>query len=64
MFYNTEKEDLQYMNKEFGTIIINGKIVDLDKISIEETEKLNEEIYKSEVELRKEVNDNISKILI
>ena len=51
-------------NKEFGTIFIKGQLIDLDKISIEELEKLNEQVYKSEVKLRKEINDNISKILI
>lgn len=51
-------------NKEFGSIFLNGQLIDLDKISIEELEKLNEQIYKNEIKLRKEINDNISKILI
>ena len=51
-------------NKEFGTFFYDGKMIDLDKISIEEIEKLNEQIYKKELKLRKEINDNISKILI
>lgn len=51
-------------NKEFGSIFLNGQLIDLDKISTEELEKLNEQIYKNEIKLRKEINDNISKILI
>ena len=51
-------------NKEFGSVFINGTFIDLDKLSIEELEKLNEQIYKSEVKVRKEINDNITKILI
>ncbi len=51
-------------NKEFGTVLLNGKLIDLDKISIEELEKLNEQTYQNEVKLRKDINDNISKILI
>ena len=50
--------------KEFGTVLLNGKLIDLDKISIEELEKLNEQTYQNEVKLRKDINDNISKILI
>ena len=51
-------------NNEFGTVFLNGKLIDLDKISIEELEKLNEQTYQNEVKLRKDINDNISKILI
>ena len=34
------------MDKQFGTIIVDGKIVDLDKTSIDELKKLESKLEK------------------
>ena len=39
------------MDKQFGTIIVDGKIVDLDKTSIDELKKLEKDIEKIKKEI-------------
>ncbi len=47
------------MDKKHGTIIVDGKIVDLDKTSIEELKKLENKLENEIDELRKEIDELI-----
>ena len=48
------------MDEKHGTIIIDGKIVDLDKTSIDELKKIESKLEKDIEEIRKEI-DNLLK---
>ena len=42
------------MDEQFGTIIVDGKIVDLDKTSIDELKKLESKLEKDIEKIKKE----------
>lgn len=42
--------------EQFGTIIIDGKIINLDKASEEELEKLEDKLKKEEEEIREKID--------
>lgn len=44
------------MDEKFGTIIVDGKIIDLDKTSIEELEKIREKLENDEKKIREEID--------
>ena len=44
------------MDKQFGTIIVDGKIVDLDKTSIDELKKLESKLEKDIKKKKKEID--------
>ncbi|MCI8961691.1 MAG: hypothetical protein HFJ18_02065 [Clostridia bacterium] len=44
------------MDKQFGTIIVDGKIVDLDKTSIDELKKLESKLEKDIEKIKKEID--------
>ncbi len=44
------------MDEKFGTIVVDGKIIDLDKTSIEELEKIREKLKSEEEEIRREID--------
>ena len=46
-------------NEKFGTIVVDGKIINLDSLTPEELEQLKGELLKKEVEIR----ENIDKLL-
>lgn len=43
-------------DEEFGTIVFDGKIINLDKASPEELEELKEKLKKREVQLREKID--------
>ena len=45
------------MKKEsFGSIVYNGKMINLDISSISDLEKMKEDLYKKEGKLKEEIN--------
>ncbi len=44
------------MDEQFGTIIVDGKIVDLDKTSIDELKKLESKLEKDIEKIKKEID--------
>ncbi len=44
------------MDEQFGTIIVDGKIVDLDKTSIDELKKLESKLEKDIEKVKKEID--------
>lgn len=44
------------MEEKLGNIIVDGRIVDLDKISIEELEKIKKKLEKEEQEIRERID--------
>lgn len=42
--------------EEFGTIIVDGKIINLDKASEEELKKIEDKLKKEEEEIREKVD--------
>lgn len=44
------------MDEKLGTIMIDGKIIDLDKTPLEELKKIKNKLENEEEEIRKEIN--------
>ena len=51
------------MDERLGRILANGKIIDLDSISIEELAKETKEIFSKQEKLKKEINEKLTKVL-
>lgn len=45
------------MDEKFGTIIVDGKIIDLDKTSIDELKKLENKLEEDIKKIKKEINN-------
>lgn len=56
MRYNRKVKEESKMDKQFGTIIVDGKIVDLDKTSIDELKKLESKLEKDIEKIKKEID--------
>ena len=44
------------MEEELGTILIDGRIIDLDKMSREELDRLDKELENKEKKIREEID--------
>ena len=51
------------MEEKLGRILANGKIIDLDNISIEELAKETRETILKQEKLKKQINENLERIL-
>ncbi len=45
------------MSEKYGTVIVDGKILDLDKTSINELEKIEEKLKNDIVKIRSEIDE-------
>ena len=50
------------MEEKFGTLIIDGKVVDLDKAPVEELEKMKDKLKKQMVETKKQINTTLEEL--
>lgn len=49
------------MEKKKRTIIVNGKIIDLDKASIEDLKRAQKELARREKEIRKQIQGELDR---
>ncbi len=49
------------MEKKKGTVILNGRLIDLEKVTIEELEKIDKELEEKERYLKARINDLLAK---
>ena len=49
------------MEEKFGTVMIDGKLINIDNLSLEELEKLKQQVYEKEKNIRKKLNKVIDK---
>ena len=54
-------KEVNYMGEENGTIIIDGKIMDLNKMSAEDLKKLQKELKAKEAEIRRKIEDELER---
>lgn len=50
--------------EEFGRILIDGQIINLNKVDLKKLEEIEEKIEKKEIEIRNNINNNLEKLLI
>lgn len=48
------------MDEKIGTVIIDGKIVDIDKLSLKDLKELKAKVDKKENEIRKKIDNILS----
>ncbi len=44
------------MEEKFGTVMIDGKLINIDNLSLEELEKLKQQVDEKEKNIRKKLN--------
>lgn len=49
------------MEEKMGTVLMDGRVVDLERLSIVELKKLKKEMQNKEKELRREINKILEK---
>ncbi len=49
------------MGKKRGPVILNGRLIDLEKVTIEELEKIEKELKNKERYLKERINDLLTK---
>lgn len=47
----------------FGTFMLDGRLIDIDKLSPEELVKMNKEFETKEIETREKINESLQAIL-
>ena len=47
------------MKEKLGTVVIDGKLIDLDKTSVEELKKMQADLKKKEENIRKQIESII-----
>lgn len=50
------------MEEKLGTVIVDGKVVDLDKTPVEELEKMKDKLKKQIAETKKQINSTLEEI--
>lgn len=49
------------MEKRRGTVILNGRLIDIEKVTIEELEKIEKELKEKERYLKARINELLTK---
>lgn len=49
------------MEKKRGTVILNGRLIDVEKVTIEELEKIEKELKEKEKYLKVKINELLAK---
>lgn len=50
------------MEEKLGTVIIDGKVVDLDKAPVEELEKMKDKLKKQIAEIKKQIESTLDEL--
>lgn len=45
------------MEENLGTMMVDGKLIDLDKLSVEELKQIQANLYKKEKEIRNRIDE-------
>ncbi len=49
------------MEKKRGSVILNGRLIDVEKVTIEELEKIEKELKEKETYLKARINELLAK---